>query len=212
MGMHHIVWIKRVRPIQEYRQHKWAASWQIQQNDLCAQLRLRSAWASWIFAVRMKKPWVLRMLSRCPGWSESSLGAQIILLVLLWRGSYLHGLEHVQHCDTHSCSLNYGFFSGICSTSILSVTYDHSHKLNSNGFIKRPNLRDQRLAFYRVDGLLRVWPDLTVCTVLLMKALGEGREECELWHRRTLTACHLYLVCRGDQWWDPTENRIQWNR
>ena len=50
----------------------WAVSWQYQQNDMCAQRRLRSALASaqsdqslrfrpvWtVFAVRMKKPWVL---------------------------------------------------------------------------------------------------------------------------------------------------------
>ena len=58
---------------------------------VCSQRRLRSAWASAgslirVFAVRMKKPWVLSYplsaqrrlirLSGCPGWSESSLGAQ----------------------------------------------------------------------------------------------------------------------------------------
>ena len=55
----------------------WAASWQNQQNGMCAQRRMRSAWASaqsdrslhcqpghlpsliGVFAVRMKKPWVL---------------------------------------------------------------------------------------------------------------------------------------------------------
>ena len=42
----------------------WAAAWQKQQNDLCSQLRLRSAWAlsigqsDQVFAVRMKKTWV----------------------------------------------------------------------------------------------------------------------------------------------------------
>ena len=58
--------------------------------------RLRPAWASTslirVFAVRLKKAWVLsyplstqRRLSRlgdCPGWSESSLGAHVSLLVL----------------------------------------------------------------------------------------------------------------------------------
>ena len=53
----------------------------------------------WVFAVRMKKPWVLSYplstqrrlirLGRCTGWSESSLGAQVILLVLSWGGSYI---------------------------------------------------------------------------------------------------------------------------
>ena len=50
-----------------------------------------------VFAFRMKKAWVLSYplsaqqrlirLGRCPGWSESSLGAQIISLVLSWGGS-----------------------------------------------------------------------------------------------------------------------------
>ena len=49
------------------------------------------------FTVRMKKPWILsyplsiqRRLIRlggCPGWSESSLGAQVILLVLSSSGA-----------------------------------------------------------------------------------------------------------------------------
>ena len=51
-----------------------------------------------VFAVRMKKAWVLYYpltaqqrlirLGRCPGWSESSLGAHAILLILSWGGSY----------------------------------------------------------------------------------------------------------------------------
>ena len=46
---------------------------------LCTQRRLRSAWASAKTLIR---------LGKCPGWSESSLGAQVILLVLSWGGSY----------------------------------------------------------------------------------------------------------------------------
>ena len=46
-----------------YLVDRWAASWQNQQNGMCAQRRLRSAWASaqsdQSFAVRMKKAWVL---------------------------------------------------------------------------------------------------------------------------------------------------------
>ena len=52
-----------------------------------------------VFAVRMKKAWVLSYplstqwrlirLGGCPGWSESSLGAYTILLVLTWGGSYV---------------------------------------------------------------------------------------------------------------------------
>ena len=50
-----------------------------------------------VFAVRMKKAWVLSYplsaqlrlirLGGCPGWPESSLGAHAILLVLSWSGS-----------------------------------------------------------------------------------------------------------------------------
>ena len=32
-------------------------------------------------------------LGGCPGWFESSLGAQVILLVFSWRGSYIHVSE-----------------------------------------------------------------------------------------------------------------------
>ena len=75
----------------------WAAtSWQNQQNDLCAQQRLRSAWASAQSDHSLCCPHeetlgpqlptecttnTLIRLGGCPGWSVSSLGAQIILLV-----------------------------------------------------------------------------------------------------------------------------------
>ena len=51
-----------------------------------------------VFAVCMKKAWVLSYpfstqrrlirLGKCPGWSESLLGTQIIFLVLTWGGSF----------------------------------------------------------------------------------------------------------------------------
>ena len=81
----------------------WAASWQNQQNGMYAQRRLRSAWAfaqsdesfhcphegslgPYLHIERTSK--TLIRLGECPGWSESSLGAKIILLVLPWGGSY----------------------------------------------------------------------------------------------------------------------------
>ena len=68
----------------------WAASWQNQQNGMCAQQRLRSAWAfaqsdqSSLCTWRKLGPKLpiectaktLIRLGRCPGWSETSLGAQ----------------------------------------------------------------------------------------------------------------------------------------
>ena len=69
---------------------KWAASCQNQQNGMRTQRRIRSAWDPpsliRVFTVQMKKAWVLsypmsaqKRLTRlggCPGWSESSLGAE----------------------------------------------------------------------------------------------------------------------------------------
>ena len=96
------------------KSNNWAIARQNQHNDLYALRRLKSAWASAqsdqssdqpghlpslirVFTVCMKKPWVLSYplssqrtlirLGRCPGWSESSLGAQTILLVLSCCGS-----------------------------------------------------------------------------------------------------------------------------
>ena len=64
----------------------------------CVQRRLRSDWAN-VFAVHMKKGWVLSYpfsaqrrlirLGRCPCWSESSLGAKVILLVLSRTGLFV---------------------------------------------------------------------------------------------------------------------------
>ena len=79
-----------------------ATSWQNQQNGMCTQRRLRSAWASAqsdqslcsAFHGKLRiQPFFMRTartligLGGCPVWSESSFGAQIILLVLSQGGS-----------------------------------------------------------------------------------------------------------------------------
>ena len=84
-----------------------------QGKDLCAQHKLRSAWALpsliRVFAVQLKKVWVLNypkahredsdQTGICTGWSESLLGTNVSLLVLSccgWRqltgdsGNILH--------------------------------------------------------------------------------------------------------------------------
>ena len=86
-----------------YFKYIWATSWQNQRNGMCAQQRLRSAWASAQSYQSLRclheetlGPWLslectvktLIRLGGCPGQSESSLGAQIILLVLSWGGSF----------------------------------------------------------------------------------------------------------------------------
>ena len=80
----------------------WATARQNQQNDQCTQRRLRSAWASAQADQSLRcalKGWpsslcffmqtvkTLIRLGGCPVWSESSLGAQVILLVLSNCGS-----------------------------------------------------------------------------------------------------------------------------
>ena len=66
----------------------WAALWQNQQNDLCAQsdpsLCCPHEESS---GPQLSIKGTAKTLIRCPGWSESLLGALAILLVLSWCGS-----------------------------------------------------------------------------------------------------------------------------
>ena len=90
----------------------WATSWQNQQNGMRTHRRLRSVWVSAQSDQSLHCPHeeslgphlpikctakTLIRLGRCPGWSESSLGAHAVLLVLSWDGSYylFCGLEIV---------------------------------------------------------------------------------------------------------------------
>ena len=61
--------------------YKWAAAWRTQQNDLCAQRRLRSAQSDQSLGCPDEGAF------GCSGSSESSLGARVILLVLSCWGS-----------------------------------------------------------------------------------------------------------------------------
>ena len=57
----------------------WAATWQNQQNDFCAEGRRRSAWASSLISLRC--PHEEPCAFSYPLSAQSSLGAQVILLV-----------------------------------------------------------------------------------------------------------------------------------
>ena len=76
----------------------WAAARQNQQNDLCAQRRLRSDLS--VFAVRMKKPWVLSIVLSAQWrlWSDCSDAiyhfADFVVLRLICRGD---SNEYSQH-------------------------------------------------------------------------------------------------------------------
>ena len=84
---------------------KLASTWQNQRNGMCVQQRLRSASAfaqsdqslccalngqlrAQCFFMRTRK--TLIKLGGCPDWSESSLGKQVILLVLSWGVWNMH--------------------------------------------------------------------------------------------------------------------------
>ena len=82
-----------------YHWYNWAASWQIQQND-CAHsedsdqpghmpslISFRCALSGYLRTQAFYMH-TTKTLIRCPGWSESSLGAHAILLVLSRGGSY----------------------------------------------------------------------------------------------------------------------------
>ena len=82
--------------------YQWVSAWQNQHNCMCAQRRLRSARASAQSDQSLRSPLykslgpllltertvkTLISLGRSPGWSDSSLGAHTILLVLSCAGS-----------------------------------------------------------------------------------------------------------------------------
>ena len=99
-----------------FQYENWATAWQNQQNDLCAQRRLRSAWASAQSDQSQRCPPEAKLgpklptertaktlirLGGCPGWSESSLGTKVILLVLSWAGSKCFFLESTYAAHIH---------------------------------------------------------------------------------------------------------------
>ena len=134
----------------------WATSWQNQQNDMCAQRRLRSAWASAQtdqslhcpheealgsqLPIRRTAKTLIR-LGGCSGWSESSLGAQVILLVLSWGGSYNDILvffwipqEHAQY-KVHTTPKLDEVMPEFQACVTLSLKYDDSNTGHINNCI-----------------------------------------------------------------------------
>ena len=107
---------------------KWATARLTQQNDMCTQRRLRSAWASTQSAQSLRCPHedtlspklpiectakTLIRMGKCSGWSASSLGTQVILLVLSCCGSnavlsdYL-SWDATKPTNRHLCTANLG--------------------------------------------------------------------------------------------------------
>ena len=91
-------------PDKQYMSHHMTKStkWPVHPVKTHISLGTRPVWS--LFAVRKKKVWTfsyllsalwrLTRLGGCPGWSESSLGAQAILLVLSCAGSCTVKMSH----------------------------------------------------------------------------------------------------------------------
>ena len=115
----------------------WATAWQNQQNDLCTQQRLSSAWAStksdhslhclhekafgpWLW---LEPKWRLIRQGRCPGWSESSLGARHFVhfvmcwLILIYSSTNRLTITEVVYLCNHACN----FFCFILEINYLVV-------------------------------------------------------------------------------------------
>ena len=90
--------------------HKWGrrmtkpTKWPVRPANTQISQGIRPCSLIRVFAVHMKKHWLpterkaktLIRLGRCPGWSESSLGAQARLLVLSCCVSFCRAAAHLQ--------------------------------------------------------------------------------------------------------------------
>ena len=96
-----------------------------------------------VFAARMKKPWIISYpVTGCPGWSESSLCAKVILLVLLCGSSFWIVQDWL--CNLHFTSTEtLNFF---CSLWSWQRTKQIKWKSRTRGQVKG-DLKNRRVAF-----------------------------------------------------------------
>ena len=97
--------------------HVWAAIWQKPTKWLCAQQRLRSAWASAQSDQSLRCPHE----GGCPGWSESSLGAKSFC----W---FWHDVAHIM------CAISEGSVETACSPKrslTISILFIWAGSINS---------------------------------------------------------------------------------
>ena len=128
-----------------FQYENWATAWQNHQNDLCAQRRLRSSWSDQsqrcppeaklgpkLSTERTAK--TLIRLGGCPGWSESSLGTKVILLVLSWGGPESTYATHIHFITflTFRIEPNMKSFSHANNIVLRRDIYIHSLKLMLN--------------------------------------------------------------------------------
>ena len=133
-----------------FQYENWSTAWQNQQNDLCAQPRIRSAWASTQSSQSQRCPPEAKLcpklpiertaktlirLGGCPGWSESSLGTKVILLGLSWGGSKCFFLESIYAAYIHFIT----FFTFRIELSMKSFSHANNIVLGRDIYIHSLN-------------------------------------------------------------------------
>ena len=136
-----------------FQYENWATAWRNHPNDLCAQQRLRSTWASTQSDQSQRCPPEAKLGSKlpiertaktlirlggCPGWSESSLGKKSFCC-LSWDGLKCFFLEstyaahiHVITFFTFRIEPNMKSFSHANNIILRRDIYIHSWKLMLN--------------------------------------------------------------------------------
>ena len=135
-----------------FQYENWSTAWQNQQNDLCAQRRLRSAWAFAQSDQSQRCPPEAKLgpklpiehtaktlirLGGCPGWSESSLGTKVILLGLSWGGSKCFFLEPIYAAHIHFIT----FFTFRTEPNMKSFSHANNIVLGRDIYIHSLNWR-----------------------------------------------------------------------
>ena len=97
--------------------------WHVRPKKTQISLGIRPVWSG--FAVRLKKHWALKyLLSGCPGWSESLLSANAILLVVTMRLIWcVSNVVRTHECSSVYIALRLQFTSHICGISMKMETH-----------------------------------------------------------------------------------------
>ena len=157
-------------------------------------LGIRPIWSeSLLCALRtqgffMRTVRTLIRLDGCPGWSESSLGAHAILLVLSWGGSYATSLRF---WSKHSKEVNHGLIwvpSRENLSSGFATRYDSNrpaqpHRLAT---VLRFWIQQVDLLYYLCSEQQRCWSDCA-------DAQADMRLCCSHWHKQVFSWCGSFI-------------------
>ena len=152
---------------------------------LCAQRRLRSAWASAQSDQSLRCPHeeslvpylpiertakTLIRLGRWPGWSKSSLGAHVILLVLSWGGSIIFSISR-HGAPNHRNSTN---GPGLLGVSVNSKSHAGLSQKTDQEIIEPPHDKTNKMTVRPAKtqislGIRPVWSESSLCAQWVAK-------------------------------------------